>query len=134
MKLDQSLTNQTLTKMDRIITITGSNAANSTLTLSDQGTTNTIPGDQVTWVLGPGCGVAAIVGIKNKPISVDVFNPDPAPLNDGTTNWQGTINSSIIVQTEEQYSIIWNSVGGGWHGQGLGPITTDPKIIVNPGT
>lgn len=118
--------------MDRIITITGSDASKSTLTLSDQGVTNAIPGDQVTWILAPGCGVASISGIKNDPTSVDVFKPDPAPLADGSTSWQGTINPSIKEKTEEEYSIIWYAVGGGWHGQNLGPITTDPKIMVNP--
>ncbi len=117
--------------MDRIITITGSDTAKSTLTLSDQGTTNAISGDQVTWVIGKNSGVAAIVGIKNKPISVDVFSPDPALLS-GSTSWQGTINPAIETETKEKYSIMWNSTGGGWHGQGLGPLTFDPKINVKP--
>ena len=37
--------------MDRIITITGSDPVKKTLTLSDEGTTNAIPGDQVTWTV-----------------------------------------------------------------------------------
>jgi len=119
--------------MDRIITITGSDPATSKLTLSDKGTTDAAPSDQVTWVIGKKSGVAAIVGIKNKPISIDVFSPDPALLS-SSTSWQGTVNPAIDTVCEEQYSIMWNSTGGGWHGQGLGPLTYDPRIRINPGT
>jgi hypothetical protein len=121
--------------MDRIITIEKGDPATKTLTLSDKGTTNAIPGDQVTWKIASGSGVAAIVAIKNKPISVDVFNPDPHALNNGTTDWQGTVHPGITVPEgglTEQYSITWNSTGGGWHGQGIGGIVTDPRIKVNP--
>ena len=117
--------------MDRIITITASDRSKGTLTLSDQGTTNAIAGDQVTWVIGPDSGVAAILGIVNKPTSVDVFIPDPT-LQPGQTSWMGTINPDISVETEEQYSIIWEAVGGGWHGQNSGPYTFDPTIKVKP--
>ena len=122
--------------MDRIITITASDPGKKTLTLSDQGTTNAIPGDQVTWKIGPGSGVAKIVDIKNKAISIDVFNPDPHQLP-GSTDWQGTVDPGITVPQgglTEQYSITWNSVsGGGWQGKdGINGIVTDPQIRVNP--
>ncbi len=123
--------------MDRIITITGCDPVKKTLTLSDQGTTNAIPGDQVTWKIGAGSGVAKIVAIKNKKKSIDVFSPDPHPLNNGTTDWQGTVDSGISVPEEgleECYSITWNSVsGGGWlQKDPINDILTDPRIKVNP--
>lgn len=123
--------------MDRIITITGSDPVKKTLTLSDEGTTNAIPGDQVTWKIGAGSGVAKIVDIKNKPISVDVFNPDPHALNNGTGDWQGTVHPGITVPENgltEQYSITWNSVsGGGWlQKDPIDGICTDPQIRVKP--
>jgi len=118
--------------MDRIITITGCNVAKKTLELSDKGTTNADPGDQVTWVIAPGSGVAAITAIIDYKTTPDVFSPDPK-LVSGTTNWEGTIKSDIPFGTEEDYSITWTAVGGGWHGQNLGGIVTDPKIKINLG-
>jgi len=117
--------------MDRIITIEHSDIKTGKLTLSDEGTTNAIPGDQVTWVIGAKSGVAAIVNIKNKPKSIDVFKPDPK-LQTGKTSWEGTVNPDIITKTDEQYSITWNATTGGWHGQGSGPYVFDPTIRVNP--
>lgn len=117
--------------MDRTITILGSNPTTSELTLSDQGTTNVDQGDQVTWVLGPNCGVVNIVAIQDKPNSPDVFNPDPQQLPN-STSWEGTISPTIANGSVESYSIIWTPPGAGWHGQALDPLTFDPKISVNP--
>lgn len=118
--------------MDRIITITASDPSTGALTLSDQGTTNADKGDQITWVIGPGSGVASITGIIEKPNSADVFNPDPAPVS-GSTNWQGTINPNVAGGTEEFYTIQWSTAGSGWLNQGGGqPKSYDPKISINP--
>jgi hypothetical protein len=117
--------------MDLIITITASNAATGELTMTDAGTTNVDPGDQVTWVLGPNCGVASITAITEKPMSFDVFNPDPAPVPN-STNWQGTVNPNIGRGIEEMYNIAWTTAGTGWLGKdGAGqPKTFDPIIRI----
>ena len=124
--------------MDRIITITGSDPVKKTLTLSDKGVTNAIPGDQVTWKIGEGSGVAAIVGIINKKNSPDVFSPDPHQLP-GSTDWQGTVSTGLTFKPNEEekieeYSIIWNSVsGGGWiQKDPINGVVTDPQIRVKP--
>ncbi len=118
---------------DIIITITKGDPATGILTLSDQGVTNATPGDQVTWVIGPGSGVASISGIVEKSNSADVFSPDPAPVN-GSSNWQGTVNPSVLAGTEEMYSINWTTAGTGWLGKdGAGlPKSYDPTIRIQP--
>jgi hypothetical protein len=118
---------------DIIITITGSNPTTGALTLSDQGTTNAHQGDQVTWVIGPGSGVASIDNIVEKPNSSDVFSPDPVKLPGGNTNWQGTINPNVPVGTEEAYSIVWTVANSGWLNNGGGAQKTfDPIIRIQP--
>lgn len=117
--------------MDRIITILSSDPKTGDLVLSDHNTTNVDIGDQVTWVLGPNCGVVGIVAIQEKKGSSDVFNPDPKQLPN-STSWEGTINPDIKPGTEECYSILWTPPGAGWHGQAPDPLTYDPKISVNP--
>ncbi len=117
---------------DIIITITGSNPTTGALTLSDSGTTNAHQGDQVTWVIGPGSGVAAITGIVEKPNSSDVFSPDPAQLPN-STSWEGTINQTIPIGTEEAYSINWTVANSGWLNNGGGAAKTfDPIIRIQP--
>ena len=118
--------------MDRIITITGSDANSGTLTLSDQGTTNADPGDQITWVIGANSGVASITGINDKPASTDVFSVEPA-LQPPTTNWLGTINPAIPRGSVESYTILWTTAGSGWLNSGGGTAKSfDPKIQINP--
>ncbi len=118
--------------MDRIIKITHGDPQTGVLTLSDQGTTNTDPGDQVTWQIEPGSGVASITSIEEKPDSEDVFNPDPAPLPN-STSWQGTVNPNIENGAEEYYTIKWVTSGSGWLNQGGGqPKSYDPLIKVQP--
>ena len=58
---------------NRPITITNSNTANGSLTLSDQGNTNVDPGDTVIWIIGQGSGVESIDAITDYPNSTDVF-------------------------------------------------------------
>lgn len=117
--------------MDRIITITHGDPATGILTLSDKGTTNVDPGDQVTWVIGAGSGLASIAGIIDKPNSPDVFNPDPKQLPN-STSWEGTINPNIAPGSVESYTIAWTTVGSGWLNSGAGtPKSYDPKIQVN---
>lgn len=121
------------TMSDHIITITKGDPATGILTLSDLGVTNASQGDQVTWVIGPGSGVGSISGIVEKPGSADVFSPDPAPVS-GTSNWQGTINPLVPIDTVEKYSINWVTGGTGWLGKdGAGqPKTFDPIIAIKP--
>lgn len=117
---------------DHIITITKGDPATGILTMSDQGVTNVTQGDQVTWVIGPGSGVASISAIVEKPMSFDLFNPDPAPLAN-SSSWQGTINPNIGSGEEETYTIKWVTAGTGWLGNdGAGqPKSYDPIIRIN---
>lgn len=117
--------------MDRIITILSSDPVKGDLVLSDNDTTNASQGDQVTWVLGPNCGVVAIVAIQNKPGFKDVFDPDPKLLPN-STSWEGTISPIIPDKSVEEYSILWTPPGAGWHGQAPDPLTYDPQIKINP--
>ena len=113
------------------ITITGSNIADCTLTLSDGGITEAKPGDYIQWVLGPNCGVAKITGIIVDKGSNDVFNPDPAALPNSTT-WKGQINPGIGIVEQESYTIIWiPTAGSGWLNQQK-TCSYDPIIKVNP--
>lgn len=120
---------------DLIITITGSNIGQKTLTFEHGDVLNAYQGDQVTWVLGPNCGVAAITAITDKPESPDLFSggSEPAPQNPQKTVWEGTLDPNAPIDSVESYSITWTSVGGGWHGQNQGGIITDPKIQIKPG-
>lgn len=119
---------------DTKITITKSNAGEKTLTFDIGDEANADPGDQVTWIIGPNSGVAAITAITHKPTSPDLFlgGSEPAQLP-GSTSWEGTLNPNAARGAIEDYSITWTSVGGGWHGQNVGGIITDPKIRINPG-
>jgi hypothetical protein len=115
---------------DRIITITLGDATTGVLTMSDQGTTNADRGDQVTWVIGPGSGVASITGIIEKANSADVFNPDPKQLAN-STSWQGTVNPNVPIGTVEFYTIQWTTAGSGWLNSGGGASKSyDPKIQI----
>lgn len=118
---------------DTVITITASNAGAKTLTFDLGDEVNASAGDQVTWVLGENCGVAAITAITPKVGSPDLFagGVEPGPMP-GSTSWQGTLNPADEGGTVEKYSITWTSVGGGWHGQNVGGIVTDPRIKINP--
>jgi hypothetical protein len=121
------------------ITITGSDLSTGALTMSDKGTSNAIPGDQVTWIIAAGSGVLAISSITPKTGSIDIFTPpgkEPAKLADPSTTWQGTINPNFLSWQEEEYiyTINWTTAGTGWLGndnKGL-PKSYDPKIIIKP--
>jgi len=117
---------------DRTITILKGDPATGILTMSDQGVTNVLQGDQVTWVIAPGSGVGSISGIVEKPMSFDLFNPDPAQLPN-SSSWQGTINPNIGNGEEETYSINWITGGTGWLGKdGAGQAKSyDPTIRIN---
>ncbi len=116
---------------DIIITITHGDPATGILTMTNGPTTNVDQGDQVTWVIAAGSGVAAITGIVEKPMSFDLFNPDPKQLPN-STSWQGTVNPNIGDGQEETYSINWTTAGTGWLGKdGAGqPKSFDPKIQI----
>ena len=92
-------------------------------------------GDTVTWEIIAGSGVAAITKIPEKPMSFDLFNPDPA-LVPGTTSWKGTVNPNIGSNEYETYFINWTTAGTGWLGKDGGGIakTYDPKISIQPST
>ncbi|MGB5377660.1 hypothetical protein [Muriicola sp.] len=118
---------------DIIIKITASDPKTGKLTMSDQGTTNVIQGDQVTWEIEPNSGVAAITKISEKPMSFDLFKPDPKQLPN-SINWQGTINPDIGSDQEETYYIEWTTAGTGWLGKdGAGQHKKfDPIIRIKP--
>lgn len=119
---------------DLKITIINSNRKDKTLTFEHGDVLNAHDGDQVTWVLGPKCGVAAITAITVKPGWPDLFKGgvEPAPQNSKKTEWQGTLDVKAPIDAVEAYSITWTSVGGGWHGENVGGIVTDPRIRINP--
>ncbi len=106
------------------ITITGSNTTTGVLTLSDNGVTNASRGELITWVVLPSSGVDSITAIKNYETSINVFNPDPAPLGGGSKNWQGTVSPTIDVPSTETYYIDWKDTSGNSH-------QYDPQIKVN---
>lgn len=111
---------------NRPINITGSNTSTGALTLSDNGNTTANPGDTVQWSIGQNSGVGSIDDVNDDASSIDVFNPDPAPMPGNTSSWQGTVNSNITVQSTENYTIKWYDTSGG------GPYSYDPAIQVNP--
>ena len=114
------------------ITITGANPEKCELTMSDSGFTEVNPGDYVEWVIGAGSGVTSITNIKVDQGSLDVFDPDPAPVA-GTTSWKGRINPAITEVEQENYTIEWVTAGSGWLNKGGGlPCATDPIIKVQP--
>lgn len=119
---------------DLKITITGSNREKKTLTFEHGDVLNAHEGDQVNWVLGPNCGVAAITAITVKPGWPDLFKGgvEPAPINPQKTEWQGTLSPDAPIDSVESYSITWTSLGGGWHGENVGGIVTDPRIAIRP--
>lgn len=108
---------------NRVITITGINN-DGTLILSDGGTTTAEAGDTVTWVVANNSGVASITGIIDDS-EIDVFSPDPVPVN--AVSWQGTINPTPPSSQEtEIYTINYLKIGDSKiH-------SSDPKIQVNP--
>jgi len=123
------------------IIITGSDRVNKTLTYDVGEEVNAEAGDQVTWVVESGSGVAAITAITQypnsteHPNSMDLFagpgGKEPAPMNAQKTEWQGTLSTSDKLQDVEWYSITWTSVGGGWSGDNVPGIVTDPKIRIS---
>lgn len=116
-----------------IIKITHGDPVEGILTLDPPGELIVLQGDTVTWEIVAGSGVAAITKISEKPMSFDLFKPDPS-LVPGTTNWKGTINPDIGSDQHEDYYITWTTAGTGWLGKDGGGITKtfDPKISVKP--
>jgi hypothetical protein len=120
---------------DVIITIIRSEPSTGTLTFSGPTqTANATPGDQITWVITPGVGVASISGIKNKPGYKDVFEKDKEPtLQPPSTSWMGTVNPNIVPGTEEKYTIYWTTAPSGWLNEGGGiDKSFDPIIQIKP--
>lgn len=109
---------------NRPIRITGINPDN-TLILSDNGHTIALFNDTITWLIHPGSGVEAITAIDKKEGSPNVFSSPPAPVG-GSSNWQGTIVSSIRVTTQYEYFIKYRKTGV------AGEFIHDPTIQVNP--
>ena len=119
--------------MDRIIKIEKGYPTTCKLKLSDEGTTNANPGDQVTWEIDPGSGVASIDKIIVDKGSTNVFIKKPKKLPGGSTSWEGTINPDLPPDTVESYTIKWTTTGSGWLNSGGGKVCSfDPQIIVNP--
>jgi hypothetical protein len=122
--------------MEKTITITieKANPAGCTLTMSDNGITEANPGDYVEWILGANSGIAQITGITVDQGSIDVFKPDPKPVDGSNkTKWKGRINPDITEIEQENYTIDWTTSGSGWLNEGAGaPCSTDPIIKVSP--
>ncbi len=116
--------------MDRKITIERG-FEDGKLQLSDKELTNAISGDQITWVIEAGSGVASITQIHEKPDSVDLFIGEPKKQPDGS--YMGTLKDVDVV-TEEKYFIKWTTSGTGWLGKdGAGQHKIfDPIISVRP--
>lgn len=116
--------------MDRIITIERG-FEDGKLQLSDKNETNAISGDQITWVIKPGSGVATITKIHEKPGSPDVFIGEPTRQSNGS--FMGTLKD-VDVETDEEYSISWTTSGTGWLGKDGAGIAKqfDPIIRVRP--
>tara|TARA_R110000868_G_scaffold81814_2_gene231358 strand:+ start:8027 stop:8401 length:375 start_codon:yes stop_codon:yes gene_type:complete len=113
--------------------ITQGDPTTGVLTMDPPGDLVVVQGDTVTWEIVAGSGVAAITKISEKPMSFDLFNPDPV-LVTGTTSWKGTVNPEIGSNQSEQYFITWTTAGTGWLGKDGGGIskTFDPRISVKP--
>jgi hypothetical protein len=108
---------------NHIITITGIES-NNDLILSDDGLTTTQAGDTVTWLINGNSGVASVTAITEIE-GVDVFDPNPVPLNSAC--WEGSINPvPPASQITEVYTINYLKVGDATI------YTSDPKIQVNP--
>jgi hypothetical protein len=108
---------------NHIITITGIES-NDDLILSDDGLTTTQAGDTVTWLINGNSGVASVTAITEIE-GVDVFDPNPVPLN--SSCWEGSINPvPPTSQITEVYTINYLKVGDATI------YTSDPKIQVNP--
>lgn len=108
---------------NHLITITGIND-DGDLILSDNGETTADADDTITWIIGGNSGVASITAITEVD-SVDVFQPNPTPVN--STIWEGFINP-VAPPTEivETYTISYLKVGDATI------YVSDPKVRVNP--
>ena len=122
---------------DRVITIIQGDRVAKTLKYDVGEELNAAAGDQVTWKIKAGSGVAAITAITDGPNSHDLFKGpggvEPHPINPQKTEWQGTLSTSDQLQEVEEYSITWCSVGGAWNGANVCGIVTDPKIRISLG-
>lgn len=116
--------------MDRKITIERG-FDNGNLTLDEKEVENAYSGDQITWVIKPGSGVATITKIHEKAGSQNIFVKEPTKQTDGS--WMGTLKD-VTVETTETYYINWTTSGSGWLGNDNKGIakTDDPQISVKP--
>ena len=117
-------------KMDRTITITRGYDSGK-LDLDESQIENPISGDQITWVIKSGSGVATITKIHEKAGSQNIFVKEPSKQPDGS--WMGTLKDVTVAITETYY-INWTTSGSGWLGNDNKGIakTDDPQIRVNP--
>lgn len=116
--------------MDRKIIITRG-YDNGNLDLDETAIQNAISGDQITWVIKSGSGVATITKIHEKGGSQNIFVKEPTRQSDGS--WMGTLKE-VEVETTETYYINWTTSGSGWLGNDNKGIakTDDPRISVKP--
>lgn len=109
------------------ITITSGCTCCGTLVLDDKNFTLTEAGAVVTWDVAKNTNIKAITKIT--PESKDLFkgkgSATPAPVNDGSKSWQGTISSKAAAGSSESYTIEWKDFANVIH-------SFDPKIRVNP--
>ena len=116
--------------MDRTITITRGYDSGK-LDLDESEIENPISGDQITWVIKSGSGVATITKVHEKEGSQDIFIGEPTKQPDGS--WMGTLKE-VRKKITETYYINWTTSGSGWLGNDNKGIakTDDPQISVNP--
>ena len=90
--------------------------------VDDQNLTTTVSvGDTVTWQIAAGSTITKIQVVEQAG-SNDLFSPDPAPA-DGGTSVSGTIGSAFGSGTQEEYTInYW--INGVQYSQ-------DPKLQMN---
>ncbi len=84
-------------------------------------TTTVNNGDVVTWICSLDGGIATIDAIGPKGSSQDIFSPDPAPTDNTSRTWSGTISETA--SGEESYNITYTPEGGT-------QTTDDPKIVI----
>lgn len=97
-------------------------------------TTTGAPGDVVTWKISTSLADTSVsisnIYEKNQSGNYDVFSSGPAPKNDNTGDWGGTVNPNITTQETEAYAIDYSvSVNGG----AATVYTDDPDLSIDPG-
>ena len=92
----------------------------SYLVLDDGGLTVIEPRDVITWEVEDS-DIKSILIQDDK--SINLFVPDPAPIDKHFKKWRGTVRSNLTAGEEENYRIYWSENDKVY--------SYDPKIQVN---